>query len=133
MSFRRSYWRDLKQKSLVNHLLETNRKFKLTISLIALTVMLFVVPETTTAFYNLQVENDNAALVLEEGEVRPPPVLLQWHLLNAATFGTLLASLITVYLGANVAQKVWVEPPTVLGQPSRPGERPYPGEVPEGE
>ena len=99
---------------------ETNRKFKLTVGLIALVVLLFVVPETVTPVYNLLAEKEVAALVLEEGEVRPPALRLDWHLLNAATFATLLGTLITVYLGANVAQKVWVEPPKVLGKPTKP-------------
>ena len=112
-------------------MLENNRKFKLTLSLIILAVVLFALPETWTSFSNLQAEREVAALVLEEGEDRPAPVKLDWHLLNAGTFATLLGTLITVYFGANVAQKVWVEPPTVLANPIKDGRRE--DDVPEAE
>ena len=112
-------------------MLENNRKFKLTLCLIILAVMLFAVPETWTSFSNLHAEREVAALVLEEGQERPVAVKLNWHLLNAGTFATLLGTLITVYFGANVAQKVWVEPPVALGQPVNGSARRKPDEIPE--
>ena len=126
----------MSKKGFTAQVFETNRKFKLTVGLIVLVVFLFVVPETTSSFYNLNAEHEAAALIIEEGEERPVPIKLAWHLLNAATFATLLGTLITVYLGANIAQKVWVEPPRVLGKPTRtpkPSSRRYPGELPEAE
>lgn len=99
--------------------LESNRKVKFAIAVIILATSLFAVPETVSAFVNWQATKVVLALV-------PPgvPVLLEWHLLNAATYAALVGSVITFYLASNVAQKAFTSPP-------KPG--PLPPDLPEGE
>ena len=82
--------------------LEGNRKLKFSIALVVLATVLFAGPETTTAFVNWHAMT--AASLLD-----PPgiPILLEWHLLNAATYGALVGSIIMGYLASNVSQKVF--------------------------
>lgn len=80
---------------------------------------MFVAPITTTSFQNYHARNNAANIECVTGEPAEP-VLLDWILLNATTFATLLGTVITVYLGANVAQKALTKEHFDKGGPDDP-------------
>jgi len=96
--------------------LERNRKFKLALATLLLTIVLFVIPEVITTVVDYEITQDYIVEIEMIRETEPtymPPVGLEqrklgFHLLGAGHFVALITSIMGLYFTGNIIQKRFV-------------------------